>query len=60
MACDVGNSYLNAPCREKIFFTEGPEHGPGKIGKVMVMVRDLYGLKSSGASWRTIFFKDIE
>ena len=54
MACDVGNAYLNAPCREKIWFVAGREHGE-RQGKVMVIVRALYGLKSSGASWRAMF-----
>ena len=42
MACDIGNAYLNVPCRENIWFAAGPEHGPEKTGKVIVMVRDLY------------------
>ena len=52
LACDIGNAYLNAPCREKIWFHGGPEVGNEFQGKVCVMVRALYGLKSSGASWR--------
>jgi hypothetical protein len=59
MACDVGNAYLNAPCREKIWFVAGPEHGE-KRGKVMVVVRALYGLKSSGAAWRTMFAETLK
>ena len=27
MACDIGNAYLNAPCREKVWFITGPELG---------------------------------
>jgi hypothetical protein len=49
-ACDVNNAYLNAPCREKIWFEGGPECGEDR-GKVLVVVRALYGLKSAGASW---------
>jgi hypothetical protein len=30
MAYDVGNAYLNAPCREKIWFKAGAEHGDKK------------------------------
>ena len=26
-ACDIGNAYLNALCREKIWFMVGPESG---------------------------------
>ena len=51
MACDIGNAYLNAPCREKVWFQGGVETGEDR-GKVLVITRALYGLKSSGASWR--------
>ena len=54
MACDVGNVYLNATCREKIWFVACLDHGKRK-GKVMVIVRSLYVIKSSGSSWRAIF-----
>ena len=54
MACDLGNVYLNAPCREKIWFVDGLEHGERK-GKVMVIVRARYGIKLSRASWRAMF-----
>ena len=43
MTCDVGNLYLNTPCREKIWFVDGPEYGEKK-GKVLLVVRALYGL----------------
>ena len=42
MACDIGNAYLNAPCREKIWFVAGPECGQ-LSGKVCKLVRALYG-----------------
>ena len=54
MSCDIGNAYLNAPCREKIWFKAGIECGEDK-GKVMIITRALYGLKSSGAAWRSMF-----
>ena len=54
-ACDIGNAYLNAPCREKIWFEAGIECGKSARGKVMKLTRALYGLKSSGASWRQMF-----
>ena len=54
MSCDIGNAYLNAPCREKIWCIAGTEFGSDK-GKVLKVVRALYGLKSSGASWRAMF-----
>jgi hypothetical protein len=51
MSCDLENAYLNAPCREKIWFEGGLECGEDK-GKVCVIVRSLYGLKSTGAAFR--------
>jgi hypothetical protein len=58
LACDIGNAYLNAPCREKIWFKAGRECG-ADMGKVMIITRALYGLKSSGASWRAMLSKSI-
>ena len=58
MSCDIGNAYLNAPCREKIWFKAGIECGEHK-GKVMIITRALYGLKSSGAAWRSMFAESL-
>jgi hypothetical protein len=58
MSCDIGNAYLNAPCREKIWFVAGPEFGSHQ-GQVIKIVRVLYGLKSSGASWRKTLQRTI-
>ena len=50
---DIGNAYLNAPCRERVHVTVGPElFGEAHAGKTAVILRALYGLKSAGASWR--------
>ena len=51
LAGDVTNAYLNAPCREKIWF-EGKIETGNDCGKVLILTRALYGLKSSGAAWR--------
>ena len=51
LAGDVTNAYLNAPCRERIWFEGQTETGEDK-GKVLIVTRALYGLKSSGAAWR--------
>ena len=58
-ACDVGNAYLNAECREKLWTIAGPEFGSDK-GSVMIIVRALYGLKSSGAAWRAKFAESLK
>ena len=49
-ASDIQNAYLTAPCEEKIYTKLGPEFGPDE-GKLAVIVRALYGLKSSGGSF---------
>jgi hypothetical protein len=56
MSCDLENAYLNAKCQEKIWFEGGLECGEDK-GKVLIVVRALYGLKSAGASWRAALAK---
>jgi len=55
-ACDIGNAYLNATNREKIWFKAGKEFREN-AGKVVIIERALYGLKSSGAAWRSMLKK---
>jgi len=52
LAADVADAYLNAPCREKVHIICGAEFGPDAVGRPAVVVRAIFGLKSSGASWR--------
>ena len=59
LACDVSNAYLNAECREKIWFKAGMEFGEF-AGYAIVIKRALYGLKSSGAAWRALLKSTIE
>ena len=54
MSCDIGNAYLNAPCREHIWFVAGPKCGDLQ-GLPCKLIRTLYGLKSSGAAWGAMF-----
>ena len=58
MACAVGNAYFNATCREKIWFVVTPEFG-SRQGMVVKVTHGLYDLKSSGASWRSMFNSTI-
>ena len=48
---DVENSYITAPARERIYTILGEEHGED-AGKKAIILRALYGLKSSGAAFR--------
>ena len=58
ISCDIGNSYLNAPCRENIWTVAGSGFSSDK-GKVMHIDRALYGMKSSRVSWRHIFSQTL-
>jgi hypothetical protein len=52
-SCDIQNAYLTADCREKIYTIAGPEFG-SNAGKIMLIKKALYGLKSSGAAFRAL------
>jgi len=58
LSCDIQNAYLNARPREKVFFTAGEEFGESR-GHVVIVVRALYGLKSSGAAFRAKLAQDL-
>ena len=62
MSCNLENAYLNSMCREKIWFEGGTKCGEDK-GKVLIVVRALYGLKSAGSSWQAALkqvLKDLD
>ena len=50
-AGDTMNAYVTAPCSEKIWTVLGKEFGKDQ-GKKSIIVRALYGIKSSGAAFR--------
>lgn len=52
LAADIGNAYLNAPTRKRVYTTAGLEFGAELQGQPVLIVRALCGLKSSGAAWR--------
>jgi hypothetical protein len=60
LAADIGNAYLNANTREKVHTICGLEFGHQNLGKVAVITRALYGLKSSGAAWRSMFAASLQ
>ena len=53
LSADIQNAYLHAKCREKIWTRAGPEFGSDQ-GCIMIIVRALYGLKTSGAAFRSL------
>ena len=53
MMTDIGNAYLNAKCKERVHVKCGLElFGSEHEGKIAVIVRTLYGLKTAGNNWR--------
>ena len=56
--CDIGNAYLNAETRERLWFVAGDKWG-NRAGCPVIIVRALYGLKSSGAEWKKTFAEYI-
>ncbi len=52
LSCDIGNAYINAPCRERIWCEASPEFGAEDQGSPFIIEMALYGLKSSGAAYR--------
>ncbi|MGH7954713.1 MAG: reverse transcriptase domain-containing protein [Gloeomargaritales cyanobacterium] len=49
-AADVGNAYLEANTKEKLFIVAGSEFGP-LAGHILIFNKALYGLRTSGARW---------
>ena len=45
---DIGNSYLESYTKEKVNFRAGPNFGELE-GRLLVIIKALYGLGSSGA-----------
>ena len=58
LACDIQNTYLTAQCHEKIWTVAGPEFG-SDIGKIFIIKMALYGLKSSGAEFRSLLVETL-
>ena len=52
MCADIENAYLSVPSREKYWTIAGKEFGNDE-GNTFIIVRALYGLKSSGAAFRS-------
>ena len=53
-ATDIGNAYLEAKTKEKLYIVAGPEFGDLQ-GHFLVIDRALYGLRTSGARWHERF-----
>ena len=51
---DIGNAYLEAETKEKLYIVAGPEFGD-KEGHVLIVHKALYGLRTSGKRWHERF-----
>jgi Reverse transcriptase (RNA-dependent DNA polymerase) len=47
---DVGNAYLEAKTKEKVYIVRGHEYGELE-GHMLIVDKTLYGLRSSGLRW---------
>ena len=47
---DIGNAYLEAKTKEKLYIVAGPEFEELE-GHILIIHKALYGLKSSGLRW---------
>ena len=56
---DIGNAYLNAKVREKIWSTADTEFREHN-GAVVLIVQALYGFKSSGTARRAHFAQSLQ
>jgi hypothetical protein len=54
MSADVAGAYLNADSPEKVHIICGPEFGTEYVGRIAVIKKALYGLRSSGFAWRSL------
>lgn len=59
IAGDVGNAYLNAYTEEKVYVICGPEFGPELEGRIAIVRKGLYGLKTSGNRWHAHFAQTL-
>ncbi|KAI2501495.1 Reverse transcriptase (RNA-dependent DNA polymerase) [Fragilaria crotonensis] len=59
LSADIQNAYLNAPVKEKLYTIAGKEFGPKNEGRPVIIVRALYGLRSSGKSFRDFLANNL-
>ena len=48
---DIGNSYVNAYTNKKVYAIAGDEFGKAMTGSILIIVRALYGLRTSYERW---------
>ena len=58
IAGDVASAYIQAFTCEKVYFRAGEEFGK-LAGELLIIVKALYGLKSSGGMWHRRFADNL-
>jgi Reverse transcriptase (RNA-dependent DNA polymerase) len=53
-ATDIGNAYLEAKTKERVYISAGPEFG-NLEDHTLIIVKVLYGLRISGLRWHERF-----
>jgi hypothetical protein len=56
---DIGNAYLEAKTREKVYIIGGTGFGELE-GHLLIIFKALYGLKSSGARWHETLVDSLQ
>ena len=56
---DVGNAYLEALTREKLYIIAGPELGELQ-GNILIIYKALYGTRTGGACWHDKLFDTLQ
>ena len=59
MAAEIGNAYLHAHTKEKVYIVAGPEFGPDLEGRVMLVLKSLYSLTTFAARWHEELSKTL-
>ena len=54
-AADIGNAFLYGRTRERVVIQAGREFGPKVAGRLMIIDKGLYSLKSSSARFHEHF-----
>jgi Reverse transcriptase (RNA-dependent DNA polymerase) len=60
MSADIQGAYLNAPCKERVYTQCGPEFGPDNVGRIALITKALYGLRTSAFAWREHLAQTLE
>ena len=58
-ATDIGNACLEAHASEKVVIIAGPEFGSKREGNMLIIVKALHGLRSSGKCFHDKFCDDL-